>query len=452
MGITISGIASGLDVNTIVDGLVKAERVPLDRIAAQKTNVTAARDTLTAITGKLATLRTAAADLANPIHFSSFAASSSDPAVVSTVTGVASTGSFDVEVTSLAREQRTYSDTQTSSTDALGLNGNLSIQVGAGTAVNVAFASSDSLGAIAAKISSSGARVSASVLFDGTAYRLQVRGLDTGAANDVKFVETGDVLGLATPANTFQPASNAILLVDGIEVQRPTNQIVGVIPGVTLAITKKTTTAASINVASDPDALAKKIQTFVSAYNDVVSSSHAAVGFGTLTASSQVLAGDGTVRSALDKLARVIGTPVTGASGKYKTMTAVGLASKADGTLALDVGKLTSALATDPSSVARLFVVDAPSAATGAMGTMKSLIDQLTLGKTAPLANRLSSFAAQMRRMDTDTETLQRHLDTFAVQLRARFTAIESVMSKAKLQTDALNNNLTAFSNSGSSK
>lgn len=452
MGITISGIASGLDVNSIVDGLVAAEKLPLDRLTTQKTNVTAARDTFTTIASKLATLRTAAADLANPVHFSSFAASSSDSAVVSTVTGVASTGSFDVQVTSLAREQRTYSSTQSSSTAALGLTGSLSIKVGAGTAIDVAYDSSDSLTAIATKISSSGARVSASVLFDGTSYRLQVRGLDTGATNAVTFGDPGDTLGLAIPDNTFQPASNAVLLVDGIEVQRPTNQIVGVIPGVTLAITKKTTAPATINVASDPEGLAKKIQTLVSAYNDVVSASHFAAGFGTLKASNQVLSGDSTLRGALDKLARVIGTPVAGASGKYKTLTAVGLASKADGSLALDTGKLTSALATDPASVARLFVVDAPTASTGAMGTLKTVIDQLTLGSTAPITNRISAFSAQMTRIDTDSASIQRHLDTFAVNLRARFTAIESIMSKNKLKTDALTNNLTQFYNTGSSK
>ena len=203
MSITISGLASGLDVNAIIDGLVKAESVPLTALQTKKTNLNAASSTISSIETKLASLRAAAAALADPVQFSSFATTSSDSAIVPTVSGAPSPGSYDVQVDSIATEQRTYSSTQSSSTTDLGMSGTVSVQVGSGTSFDVAVETGDSLSEIASKINKSGARVSAAVLYDGTDYRLQVRGLDTGEANAVTLGETGTALGLDDPANTF---------------------------------------------------------------------------------------------------------------------------------------------------------------------------------------------------------------------------------------------------------
>ena len=63
--------------------------------------------------------------------------------------------------------------------------GDISLQVGSGVPALVNVLATDSLTDIAAKINQSGQRVGPSVLFDGTTYKLQVRGLDTGAANAV---------------------------------------------------------------------------------------------------------------------------------------------------------------------------------------------------------------------------------------------------------------------------
>lgn len=440
MSITISGLASGLDVNTIIDGLVKAESVPLTVLQTKKSNLNAASSTISNIETKLAALRAAATALADPVQFSSFATTSSDSAVVPTVSGAPAVGAYDVLVDAIATEQRTYSNTQSSSTSDLGMSGSVSVQVGSGTSFDVAVETGDSLSEIASKINKSGARVSASVLYDGTDYRIQVRGLDTGEANAVTLTETGTALGLDDPANIFQKAQNAKLHVDGIEVQRSTNQIVGVIPGVTFAVTKKTASAATISVASDPAALATKINAFVKAYNDVVTAGHNAAGYGQTSASNATLAGDASIRTMLDKLQRVIGSPVAGASGKYSTVLAVGLASNRDGTISLDTTKLNAAIAADPSSVSRLFVVDAKSASTGMMGTMQSTIDGLTSGKYASLQLRIDALAKLATRCDDDATALQRRIDAYKTLLTKQFSALEKIMTATKTQTQALDN------------
>lgn len=442
MSITITGLASGLDVNAIIDGLVKAESVPLTAISTKKTNYNAASSTISSIETKLAALRSASSALADPVQYASYKTSSSDSTIVPTVAGAPQQGSYDVIVTQLATEQRSYSDAQLSSTDDLSMTGNLSIQIGSGTTYDVAVNSTDSLSDIASAINKSGARVSASVLYDGGKYRIQVRGLDSGAANSVALTETGTTLGLDTtvnPDNTYQKAGNAKLKIDSIDVERSTNQIVGVIPGVTFAVTKKTTSAATITVQSDPNALATKINNFVTAYNDVVKAGHTAAGWGDTAASNTILQGDASIRTMLDKISRVIGAPVTGTSGKYTTVMSVGLSSNRDGTIGLDSSKLTDAISQDPGSVQKLFVVDAKSGLTGMMGTMKTAIDSLTSGKYAPLQLRMDALSSLATKCDDESTALQRRIDTYKLILQRQFANLENIMTQTKTQTQALN-------------
>ena len=120
------------------------------------------------------------------------------------------------------------------------MSGNLGISVAGGTVKDLAIAATDTLENVAAKINAAGLRVSASVFHDGSEFRLQVNGLDTGEANTVAF--SGTTLGLDVLANKRQTATDAQIKIDEFTVKRSTNQIVGAMPGVTLNLTATTTT------------------------------------------------------------------------------------------------------------------------------------------------------------------------------------------------------------------
>lgn len=441
--INFGGLASGLDTNAIIDALVNVEKQPLNALQKKVTDVAQAKSIVTSISGKLSSLQAAAKALSDPAGFASATASSSDSSVVATVTGTASPGAFDVNVTQIAKEQRTYSNTFGSNTDALGQTGTIKLQVGSGSPLTVNVAAGDSLATIAANLNTSGARVSASVLYDGTTYRLQVRGLDTGAANNVAFTETGTTLGLSVPANTYQPAQDAKLTVDGILVTRSTNQVTGVIAGVTLALTKPTTSAASIRIASDSTAIAAKIGTFVSAYNALVDAGHTATGYGSTKASISTLTADFTINNALGRLASLQGNNVPGTSGLYTTFGSVGIKSTQDGHLSFDSATLNTAIQTDAATVSRLFVTDSTTGATGLMKSFVSTIDALVTDKDNPFAARLASFDTQTKNLTAEQERLQVHLDAYQTALKNSFTRMELAVSTYKNQTAQL----TAISN-----
>lgn len=436
--LTFGGLASGLDTNSIIDALVQAERVPITQAKQRQTSINSALTTINAVSTKLGALKNAAQALSTSLGFSSYKSTSSDAAVVSTVSGVASPGSFDLTVNQLAKEQRTYSNAFGSSSADLGFSGSLSVQVGTGTAANITVDSTDSLTDIAAKINGSGIRANASVLFDGTNYKLQVRGLDTGSANGITFGESGVPLGLSTPANTVQSAQNARVTVDGNVIERPSNQFVGVIPGVSLALTKPTSTPVTVQVASDPEALSTKIKAFVTAYNDVVATSQNASGFGATKPGNTLLAGDATLRAVVDKLAGSVGNNVAGTTGIYKTLGSIGLSSDKEGRLKLDESKLASVMNSDPNSVMKLFVEDAQLGSTGAMKGVMTMVDQLAQNSNSLLKTKVESLGKQVKNIDDDVAGMERRIDLMTDQLRQRFTQLEMIMTKYQSQGSAL--------------
>jgi flagellar hook-associated protein 2 len=374
------------------------------------------------VSSKLSNLKSAAQALSTALGFSSYKSTSSDAAVVATVSGVASPGTFDLTVQQLAKEQRTYSDVQGSNTAALGMAGTLDLAVGSGAPVSLAIGAGDSLADVASKINGAGLRVSASVIYDGAAYKLQVRGLDSGAANSVSFVENGFSLGLSTPANTVQTARDARI----------------VVPGVTLALTKESASPVTIQVESDPTSLKTKIQAFVTAYNDVVTTAQTASGWGSQKPGNSLLAGDSALRTVLDKLSSSVGNNVPGTTGVYQTLASIGVSSNRDAKLQIDDAKLTAALSANPTAVTRLFVEDAQTGSVGAMKGVMTLVDQLATNSNSTLKTKSESLSGQAKRLDDDIASIERRVDLMATQMRQRFTQLEMIMTRYKAQGNAL--------------
>ncbi|MEO8874550.1 MAG: flagellar filament capping protein FliD, partial [Polyangiaceae bacterium] len=245
---------------------------------------------------------------------------------------------------------------------------------------------------------------------------------------------------------------DAKMSVDGIAITRPTNQVVGVIPGVTLALTGTTSSAASINVASEPTALTTKLQTFVSAYNSAVSAMHFATGYGSTTASNKVLANDPAMRSAMDQITQVLDQIVPGSSGRYTTLGSVGLALQNDGSLLLNTDKLDAAVADDPTSVSKLFVTDTTTGSTGVMSTLAKTIQGFTADQTSLLTGRIQSFGDQTKQITDQEAKVQTRIDAYKTNLQKEFAAMELIVQKYKTAATALDGLSGWTSSSGSSK
>lgn len=424
--ISFGGIGSGLDTEGIVTGLVSASSGSLNTLKTRATATDSAVSTLSSISGLLATLQKSVDALANPRDIGSYTASSSSAAIAVSADGTALPGAYSIKVNALAKEQRNYSSTFSSMSTALGQTGTLSIQVGAGTAIDVAVTETDTLDGIAAKINASGARVSASIFNDGTNYRLQVRGLDTGAANTVTFGGTGLTLGLNDlPASKVQSAQNSAIEVDGFVVSRATNQVSGAIQGVTLALTEVSTAPVTVSVKGDPTGLQTKLQSVVDSYNAVINKIHQSAGYGTTKGNTAALQGDSSLRSITERLSSALTTRV-GTTGNYQTLGTIGLATNRDGTLKLDATKLTAALQNDAAGVATLLA--GPSSGKGVMDVVSDLAKSMT-ASNGTLQLRSDSLASRAKTLRDRADAEQTRLNRYADSLRKAFTAMDTTVA-----------------------
>ena len=430
------GLGDGLDDSSLISQLVAIEAEPLTTLQTEASNISNASSTISSFSTTLNALQTAAKTLADPSQYSSFTAASSSSAVVASTTTGATTGSYSVSISALAQSQTTFSDPQSSSTAALGMSGTLGLTVG-GSTVNVSLSSGDSLADVAAAISSSGAPVTASVVYDGSQYRLDVQGTQTGTSGAVAFSESGFSLGLTKTANTYQQAQNAQATIDGIAVSSATNQISGAIPGVTLALTGTTTSPATVSVTASASSLTSNIQAFVSAYNNVVTAGHTDAGYGTTTASNSLLAGDEGIQSSLDQLGGLVAGTVAGADATLNTLGSVGIAINNDGTLTLDSTTLDQAIQTDPSGVEKLFVTDASQGMTGIMGTISNTIDALANNSGAVLQGEVQMYQNRTTEISTQETAMQARIAQYQTLLQSEFsTSDELINTDRTLFTD----------------
>ena len=432
MTIKFSGISSGIDTASIVSQLVSVESQPLTKMQSKQSQVDSAATTLQSFASSLSTLRNAASALSDPNTFASFTATASTSAIVPSATdGVPVAGTYQIQVNALAQEQRTYSDPQSSATNALGMTGSISLTIG-NTTQSINVSSTDSLTDIATAINKSGSNVTANVLFDGSQYRLQVRGLSTGSANAITFGESGLSLGLSNSANTPQKAQDASVSLDGITYTRSTNSVVGVIPGVSLALTQTTTSPVTIQVASDPSGLEKKIQTFVDAYNAVVSAAHTDAGYGSTAAQNSELQSDMGIRQSMDRMSSLIDSPITGATGSYGSIGEVGMKVESDGTLSFDTTKFEAALSNDATSVASLFTTSSSNQSAGLMKAFSTMLDGLTGGVGSIIDSEVTSLQNQSTGLQKQESDLQQQISDYQTRIQAQFSNLENQINKYK--------------------
>jgi flagellar hook-associated protein 2 len=435
--VTFSGVGSGIDVESLISGLTAVEAQPINTEKSKAASFRAAQSTFSDIGGLLSKLKLSVAALNSPQNASSFSATATGTALAVSASGSAQPGSYDVTVQHLAKEQRTYSNAQ--GNGALGLSGNLDLAVGTGDAVPIQIDATDTVNNIADKINGSGLRVSASVFYDGSQYRLQVRGLDTGDPNKVTFGApggVGDQLGFNDPLNTKQAAQSASLLVDGFQVKSDTNAVNGAIPGVTLALKEESTS--KVTVDTDPAGLGDKLQAVVTAYNAVVNSIHTASGSTASPASNPALAGNSSLRTVATRLSSSLLNSFGG--GKFSSLGSVGVNLQNDGTLVLDRTKLGAALSGDRAGVTALIGGTQANGVTtkGVMAAISDVIDDVTDPAHGALLVARDSFDARAKRMEDHIASSQTRLQAYSDQLRKQFTAMDTEVAGYQSQLSAL--------------
>ena len=411
---------------------------PLQQLEAQQQALQSDENAYTPIVNALQSLGAfAQSSLGTTSDLMPPAATSSDSSVTAVAGSDAQPGSYTVDVGTLATAQTNLSNGFSSATQAglLG-TGSVSIQAGSNSPIDLAVSNTSTLQDLANEINSANGGVTASILFDGSDYHLEVAGGDTGTANSVNFTETditagsnGNNLGFGSSNSQIQSATDATLTLDGsVPITSASNTVNDVIPGVTLQLNAPSTNPATVTVADDTSSVENTVQDFVSQYNSVVSSINTAVQNGNPTDPSNP-ANSTTLQTLQGQLANVVSTSVPGAIGSYSALSQIGITSNSDGTLQVNANQLASATASDPSSVAQLFAgttgvsaqvqgiaSDYAAAGTGALNVTTNAMQEQQEDNQLPISDDEYDVTTYQEMMQQQYADLQQQLSEYSAQ------------------------------------
>lgn len=423
--ISFSGIGSGIDTASIVTALMKIERLPIDRINAQKAELKEKQGVVQEVNGLLTKLRDAAAAMYKVGALQDKAATTGDASVVSaSVDSSAASGSYNVVVTSLAKAHTLA----TGANPPLVTGESLSITTG-GATVNVAVEAGDTLQTFADRVNGTeDVGVSASVI-NG---KLVMIARESGTAGALTLGGTAAAgFGFAQT----QPGQDAAATINGLAVTSAGNTITGAINGVSLSLYKEGST--TVTVGADSAASVTQAQNFVDAYNNVMKNVKLATSYDAAAKTAGTLQGDQTMSSLAGSLRNIAGSAVTGlgSGAAYDSLSRIGITSSRDGTLTLDRAVFGAALTADPDAVAAVFGKDDgvtdTSSADGIARQIQGFADNFS---TKILSSRLTGFTSSLGRLDDKIANLENLMDIREQTMKAQFAAMEKAVTQFRAQ------------------
>lgn len=388
-GLSVGGIGSGMDIDSLVSQLVALEGQPAtSRLNRREANIQAELSAIGTFKGALSDFKESVATLNDPTRFESIKAQVDDEDMLDVTTNsAAQPATYGIEVQQLAQSQKLASSAYNSVTDTVG-TGTLTFRFGSYESteddINTAFtsnankpsqnvvidATNNTLAGVRDAINQADMGVNANIVNDGTGYRLVFSSTETGAENALEITvsdgdgndtDVGGLSNLAYSADTKNAmqtlaAQDAQIVVDGLTVTSPTDSLDEVIQGVTLDLKSaelgKTT---KLTISRDTAAITEGVDAFVEAYNSLTETVKDLTKFNPETGEKGELLGDATVRTITNQLRRMLTDTVSGASDELQSLSDIGIGVERDGTLKLDGSKLSDAIETDAQGVASLF-------------------------------------------------------------------------------------------------
>ena len=485
---TFGGLASGLDTNTIIQQLISIERLPIQKLEAQKATEQSRLDLVGTLSGLVKNLQTSASELGKTDSFLSYTASVSHEGVANvSTTGAAQSGSHTLSVEQLAQADRWSFNGVTDPSVNLASAGGESVSFSVnGTSYDVQVtAAGSSLNDIATAINqAAGDDVTASVVNAGTQsspdWQLVLASDETGTDFSVSGLSSSiaglTINGAAGSSNHVAQASNAVVVLDGITIERSTNSFDDVLEGVSIdLLSADPSQEITIQVGADTEAITGRIQDLVDSYNEVMSFINQQNNYTEEGGAGGVLFGDNLLsqvkRSIDGALFGVDIATVQADTEGYSTLGLIGIDRQNDGTLSVDSEKLGGKLDGNLEAVVDLFAdldgfdnsgaaensagyyIDSGTADSGLASSLDRAIDAMfgaldnVGGSTINgiFDSRKDSINARIDRFNDRIEARETYIVQYEQRLIRRYTALEELMSGLNSQGAALQNALSGL-------
>ncbi len=475
--ISSPGVGSNLDVKTIISQLMTVEQLPLKALDKKEASYQSKLSAFGSMKSALSSLQTAAQTLNLSATFSSVTASVADSTVMTaSATGASTAGSYNVEVQSLAQAQKLISSGVASKTTAIG-NGTITLDFGTYSSSGsppVTFSansniaqkvltidsSNNTLEGIRDAINNANTGVSATIINDGTNYKLSLTSKESGLASSAKIsvVESGGAGlamlayngttgGVSNMTQNVEP-KNAVIKVDGVTVTKSSNTITDAISGVTLNLTKEMAlnTTTKLTLTADNSKITTAITSFVTAYNAVNKQITDATAYNTATGKASVLTGDATARNVLSQLRSALSSAIPGAAAGLSVLSDAGINFQADGTLVFKADKLNQTLADPSKDLKRLFVASTDGTI-GFGARINTLVSNMIFGKDATLNGRIEGINSSIKDIGSQRTRENYRLTQVENRYNKQFTALDTMIAGMTRTSTYLTQQLSALQN-----
>lgn len=487
----LSGLASGLDTDTIVTSMLSSYQSRIDKQNQATTKLQWKADALREVNSLMKTFRSSYLSVlnssSNMLSSSSYNAFkttmlTSTSAVTVSAGSTAEAGKVTINsITDLAEAAKLTSEdvfsseiSKSSTLDALSLSfnnaltfdddGNISFSI---NDVAFTFSKDTTLNDMMNQVNASdaGVKMSYSSLKDG----FTIAAKTTGSTSEVKIVNTSgnafaaenSAFGIAAQTKNGQDAT---LNIDGYDVTQSSNTFS--IDGITYTLNDESESAISFTVSKDLDTTVDKISTFVDAYNELVGKLQDLVGedvfraYTPLTdaqkdemsdseiekweekAKSGLLHGDSGLEALLTTVRSALYTTVEGTG---LSLSSIGLTtgSYTDGSkITLDEDKLRTALENNPDAVTSLFTQTSSSTDASTKFKESGLITRISnamLSYTTQATDiSLTMLTNQISDSEDRVDTLEDRLSEKSESLYLKFSRMEAALSTLNSQSNWL--------------
>ncbi|MBB4611822.1 flagellar filament capping protein FliD [Novosphingobium taihuense] len=460
----VSALGGGSGINTAQ----LAEQLAAAQFASRLDQLTAKSDKLTAQISSASNLKslmsTLSSSIGTLIRTGDLAVkpsiSNSSVATVSKGTATGS-GTYSLEVTSLANAQKLVTPAYASSAATVG-SGTLTLRFGtvsSGTftadasrdQVDIAIPSGATLDDVAIAINSAKTGVTAYVANGTAGAQIVLKGQE-GAANGFVIETTPDVGGEAladlawTPASAGtrlkSTASDAAYRIDGIDYTSKSNTVTDIVPGLNMKLTATNVgNPATISFSDPSSGITTAMTDLVDALNEVVSQLNTA-----MDKTSGELNNDPGARALRAALTGLTSTKImpNAASGKPSSLADLGLTIERDGTFSLDSTRLSNTLKDSPQEAGAMWT-------TGVYGVYAA-IDKIARAASSTTAISLGSsitrYTALQKTATDKASELTDKQEALRQQLVSRFAAMDTRVSNSQSTLTFLQAQIAAWNSS----
>jgi flagellar hook-associated protein 2 len=459
-----TGLISGMDTGSLISQLIQAEAAPQTALKARLKSTELAVSAYRTVNTTFAAVRAAAEAALKPEVWSPVKATSSSTSVSVSAGSGAAPGSLTFKVLDTAKAHSVLNKNAawTSASSAYGAS-SITVLDKAGAAKTPAITIADtntdgtlSLTEAAAAINASSHGLTAAVVqVSSTEFALQVTSKTTG--KDSKF----SISGSGSVTNPTLGADARIKIGDtaeAYEVASPTNTFATVLTGATFTVSKAdAATDVTITVASDPDAVAAKMQSLVDAVNASLTEVRRAAN--NSPGSTATLKGDYSVTQLAGQLLDAVSSAVVGAGAPPaadRSPATVGFELSKDGkSVVFTKATFLDALESDPGLAERM--VSGRTAGTDSNGAAVTAVTGLAERLLAVAKSASDSTTGSLVKLAEGKESMlkgiQERIEAWDLRLAKRkemltrqFTAMETALSSLRNQSTWLAGQINSLS------